>query len=383
MPHGWQLQSLSHQVFVDNAWTNIPAINSGAGDTVPSVIPPRIGGYSPIKHIVVIVKENRTYDQVLGDLKNANGQPLGNGDPADAQFGQPITPNQHALAQRFGDLDNFYDEERYPPTATTGSSRPRRTITSRRSSARSTGPIHRRPATRSPTSAMASSGTPPSGQGSASRTSVSTTTSHIACRALPEIGMTTTPPRSTWRRTTRRRTRRGRRCLRTSSRERRSARTTSTARCSPARRRTSRRSRRSTDPDFPNFQLGIPDQYRVDTWLPVFSKEVNDHSVPSLSFMWLMTDHTTGSAIRYPVAQVADNDLAVGRVVDAVCTARTGRARRSSSSRTTRRTAWTTSTATAVRCSSSARTRSRASTTPTTPRSTWCGRSSRSSASSR
>ena len=52
----------------------------------------------------MIVKENRTYDQVLGDLGE------GNGDPADAQFGAQVTPNAHALARRFGDLDNFYDE---------------------------------------------------------------------------------------------------------------------------------------------------------------------------------------------------------------------------------------------------------------------------------
>ena len=91
-------------VFTDNDWNNVPAINSGAGDTVPGVIPKKIGGHSPIKHIFVIVKENRTYDQVLGDLGG------GNGDPADAQFGEEVTPNQHALASRFGDLDNFYDE---------------------------------------------------------------------------------------------------------------------------------------------------------------------------------------------------------------------------------------------------------------------------------
>ncbi len=56
-----------------------------------------------IKHIVYIVKENRTYDQVLGDL------PGGNGDPALTLFGQPITPNHHQLASNFVTLDNFYD----------------------------------------------------------------------------------------------------------------------------------------------------------------------------------------------------------------------------------------------------------------------------------
>ncbi len=56
-----------------------------------------------IKHVVYIIKENRTYDQVLGDL------PQGNGDPSRCLFGREITPNQHALAERFVLLDNFYD----------------------------------------------------------------------------------------------------------------------------------------------------------------------------------------------------------------------------------------------------------------------------------
>jgi YVTN family beta-propeller protein len=55
-----------------------------------------------IKHVIYIVKENRTYDQVLGDLDR------GNGDPSLAEFGKVITPNQHRLAQQFVDLDNFY-----------------------------------------------------------------------------------------------------------------------------------------------------------------------------------------------------------------------------------------------------------------------------------
>jgi DNA-binding beta-propeller fold protein YncE len=56
-----------------------------------------------VRHVIYIVKENRTYDQILGDLSK------GNGDPALALYPQPITPNQHALADKFVDLDNFYD----------------------------------------------------------------------------------------------------------------------------------------------------------------------------------------------------------------------------------------------------------------------------------
>jgi YVTN family beta-propeller protein len=57
---------------------------------------------SKIYHVIYIIKENRTYDQVLGDL------PLGNGDPSLCLFPREVTPNQHALAERFALLDNFY-----------------------------------------------------------------------------------------------------------------------------------------------------------------------------------------------------------------------------------------------------------------------------------
>ncbi len=61
------------------------------------------GGGNPIKHVIYILKENRTYDQVFGDLK------VGNGDSSLTMYGADITPNQHKLALQFGVLDNFYD----------------------------------------------------------------------------------------------------------------------------------------------------------------------------------------------------------------------------------------------------------------------------------
>lgn len=65
-------------------------------------VPMKIGASSPIKHVFYIIKENRTYDQVLGDM------PGGNGDTSLVLFGQKITPNQHAIAAQFVLLDNFY-----------------------------------------------------------------------------------------------------------------------------------------------------------------------------------------------------------------------------------------------------------------------------------
>jgi len=61
-----------------------------------------------IKHVIYIIKENRTYDQVFGDLEQ-NGKRVGNGDPSLTMYGKDLTPNQHAMALQFGVLDNFYD----------------------------------------------------------------------------------------------------------------------------------------------------------------------------------------------------------------------------------------------------------------------------------
>ncbi len=65
-------------------------------------------GSGPIKHVIYIIKENRTYDQILGDLKQ-NGKSVGNGDASLAMYGEDVTPNEHKLALQFGVLDNFYD----------------------------------------------------------------------------------------------------------------------------------------------------------------------------------------------------------------------------------------------------------------------------------
>jgi len=65
-------------------------------------VPDRVGARSPIRYVLYIIKENRTYDQVLGDL------PRGNGDPSLCLFGREVTPNHHALAEEFVLLDNLY-----------------------------------------------------------------------------------------------------------------------------------------------------------------------------------------------------------------------------------------------------------------------------------
>ncbi len=75
---------------------------SAAAYPLPTAIPTKVGDPSPIKYVIYIIKENRTYDQVLGDM------PRGNGDASLVMFGQQVTPNQHKLADQFVLLDNLY-----------------------------------------------------------------------------------------------------------------------------------------------------------------------------------------------------------------------------------------------------------------------------------
>ena len=94
---------------MNNHWDltqNIQSASGGNPHTKPVAIPAKIGDPSLIKHVFLIIRENRTYDQVLGDVA------AGNGDASLAVFGGKDTPNAHALIQRFPLLDNFYDPSR-------------------------------------------------------------------------------------------------------------------------------------------------------------------------------------------------------------------------------------------------------------------------------
>lgn len=99
-PTDAQLAIYSKAVYDNTPYNKERELLSGAEKGNP--IPQKVGDQSPIKYVFYIVKENRTYDQVLGDVKE------GNGDPALCLFGENITPNQHALVKDFVLMDNFY-----------------------------------------------------------------------------------------------------------------------------------------------------------------------------------------------------------------------------------------------------------------------------------
>ena len=293
LPSSRQLSRYTNVVFTDNAWNQIPEINSGVGDSVPSVIPPRIGGHSPIKHVFVLVKENRTYDQVLGDL------PEGNGDPALAQFGEMITPNQHALAMRFGDFDNFYDEG-------TLSADGHNWIVQAEANdynEKEFGAFYRSyPAQGGDALAYQRDGFI---WNAAQRAGLSV-------QDFGEYANFFNVPSSAdnwdqWYQDS----------LILEGKA-------SGPLPIPIRKYQTYADIPSLnaimDPYYPKFDLNVPDQYRVDIWQRAFDKNLKLGHVPNLNLLWVPDDHTAGvgSGDPDPVAEVADNDLAVGRIVDEI-----------------------------------------------------------------
>lgn len=98
-----RLAGWTKQVFADTPY-NDKLLAEARPPKTPSIMPSKVGEGSPIKHIIYIIKENRTYDQVYGDLPHTNG------DPRLAIFGRQITPNQHAMAEQWATFDNCYTD---------------------------------------------------------------------------------------------------------------------------------------------------------------------------------------------------------------------------------------------------------------------------------
>lgn len=97
---GAELQASTRTVLENSPYRD--SLLQSAGIEKGNPVPDTPGGPTPINHVVLLMKENRTYDQVLGDMKE------GNGDPNLVLFGEKVTPNHHKLAREFVLLDNFY-----------------------------------------------------------------------------------------------------------------------------------------------------------------------------------------------------------------------------------------------------------------------------------
>jgi YVTN family beta-propeller protein len=102
LPSAEQLAAYSKQAYACSPLR--PDLGTTGDWSEGNPIPKKVGDASPIKHCIYVIKENRTYDQVFGDMKE------GNGDPNLCLFGEKVTPNHHRLTREFVLLDNFYVE---------------------------------------------------------------------------------------------------------------------------------------------------------------------------------------------------------------------------------------------------------------------------------
>ena len=103
VPDKTELLKMTDIVMQNNSLDKIGKNNVTTGNILKKVAVPQLSVQkSPIKHVVYIIKENRTYDQIFGDMKQ------GNGDTSLVHFGRDVTPNHHKLAETFVLMDNFY-----------------------------------------------------------------------------------------------------------------------------------------------------------------------------------------------------------------------------------------------------------------------------------
>ncbi|HZT78497.1 MAG TPA: bifunctional YncE family protein/alkaline phosphatase family protein [Vicinamibacterales bacterium] len=247
---------------------------------IGSAIPAKVGAASPIKHVFYIIRENRTYDQVLGDLAQ------GNGEPKMTLFGSDVTPNGHALAQAFVLFDNFYVDADVSYNghafstaayATDFVQKMWQTYMAGRGGPYLTegGGVMRNP--------FGNISAPEGGYiwDAAKRAGVSVRdygefVAHTTRSAAGDVTAVATVPGLS----------------------------------------------DAVAPAYAGWDLDITDQKRADRWLDEFRAYEANGALPQLSVIRLPNDHTAGTkaGVPTPRAMVADNDLALGRIVEAIST---------------------------------------------------------------
>ena len=321
------LQTYTRQTLENNSWVTLSraeASQKTAGKTpMPVPIPEKTGDPSVFKHIFYIIKENRTYDQIFGDFRDKDGNPKGNGAPELVQFGQKITPNHHALAQQFMLFDNLYDSGSI-------SSEGHQWITQ----AFVVDYLSKDLTTYARTypfnggDALVYS---PSGFLWENAMNVGKTVrvygeyaNGLTANGLemgPWVNPTVKPPakvKGPWL---------GGGVTNAGSWAAFWKDTKILSGEAPGDLHVKLRTSSdipSLDPllcrEFPPFNTGIPDQYRAEVWMKDFDKYVANGNLPNLSVMLICQNHTQGNLPGYPTpeAMVADNDLALGRIVEKI-----------------------------------------------------------------
>jgi YVTN family beta-propeller protein len=261
---GMALAALSARVERANGWDSVHA-----------------GGraYPPFTHVIYILKENRTYDQVLGDLPQADG------DTSLVLFGRSVTPNHHALAERFGILDRFFVNAEVSADghnwsmAAYATDYTQKTTPANYDGGGRTYDYQGENRDQIPDDDVAE---PAMGYlwDLVQR-------ANIGFANFGEFAVTRTGPGGT-----------------------------------KIYRAVKPFLAAHTDSTYPGWDLAIPDQHRVDIWLTAFRRWVEAGQMPSFQIIYLPQDHTSGAQAGAPTprAMVADNDLALGRIVQALST---------------------------------------------------------------
>lgn len=270
------------KVALDAAGTSRIAEQRSSPSRRPVPVPARIGDPSLIKHVIYIIKENRTYDQVFGDI------PKGNGEKSLVFYGEDVTPNHHALASEFVLLDNYYCSGVVSADGHQWTDEAYATDYIERSFGGW------------PRSYPFDGGDPlayaPSGflWDNAVRHGLS-------FRNYGEMVKASISPLASWGELYRDYTQHTNKIAIRAS--------TTIAPLRPY-----------THPRYIGFPLVVSDQWRADQFLEEFAQFQRDGNLPNLIIMALPANHTSGTTPGMPTprASVADNDLALGRIVEAV-----------------------------------------------------------------
>jgi YVTN family beta-propeller protein len=302
LPNASELARYSKQVFDNNHWNLATNIEVGPqyidAHAAPVAVPKHIGEPSLIKYVFLVIKENRTYDQILGDVS------WGNGDTSLALFASAV-PNQHEFVKRFPLLDNVYAPSRqsadgHPWIGMSGSFYSNDIL--------SPDWIRSYPGG---SSDDALTYTPKGFLWTAAEAKGLSARLYGEWSNGAKIAKKADGTNYNW------------------------SDFYNTALCKEGKAPSSScivpddaisvtseipSAAKIMDPHYPNFNLTIPDQYRMDYWIPEFQRLLAVNQVPNLTILWLPDDHTAGTVKGqpYPINYQADNDLALGRMVDAI-----------------------------------------------------------------
>lgn len=288
IPDSSTLAQYSRQVLKDagvprmlKAWERAQS----AAKAVP--VPAKAGAPSVFEHVVYIIKENRTYDQVLGDLSQ------GNGDPSLCVFGREVSPNHHALAEEFVLLDNYYCNGVCSADGHAWAMEGYATDYLEKSFG-------------GWTRSYPFSGDDPLSFAPTGFIWDQVLMKGLTFRNFGEMSKSQTRPRSA------------------SFKDVWEDYQAKTGKITFEHEISIDALKRYSSPESPGWQLRIPDAIRADVFIKEFAEFEHNGQFPNLTIIFLPSDHTSGTRPGNPTprAQVADNDLALGRIIERISESR-------------------------------------------------------------